>query len=175
MKLSLMRPHDVVVLLKIIALGHNEWRSIDLANQLFISPSEISESLFRNKLAGLIGDSKKNVHKKSLYEFLVYGIKYFSPQRPGEITRGMPTAHSAPPLSELIRSSGTVYVWPDENGTVRGEAIEPLYPTIPKAAKIDRAFYELIALVDAIRVGKSRESQIAVSELRKRILKDEKQ
>jgi len=170
-----MRPHDVVVLLKIIALGHNEWRSIDLANQLFISPSEISESLFRNKLAGLIGDSKKNVHKKSLYEFLVYGIKYFSPQRPGEITRGMPTAHSAPPLSELIRSSGTVYVWPDENGTVRGEAIEPLYPTIPKAAKIDRAFYELIALVDAIRVGKSRESQIAVSELRKRILKDEKQ
>jgi hypothetical protein len=39
---------------------------------------------------------------------------------------------------------------------------------------MDRAFYELIALVDAIRVGKSRESQIAVSELKKRIFIDEK-
>ena len=174
MKLALMRPHDVVVLLKIIALGHNQWRSIDLANQLFISPSEISESLFRNRFAGLIDDSKKKVHKQSLYEFLVYGIKYVFPQRPGAIVRGMPTAHSAPPLSASMRSSSVVYVWPDAEGSIRGEAIEPLYPTVPKAAKLDSIFYELMALVDAIRVGKSREHQIAVIELKKRIFIAEK-
>ena len=174
MKKPLMRPQDIVILLKIVALRHNQWRTVDLANQLFISQSEISQSLFRNMFAGLIDDSKKNVQTKSLYEFLVYGIKYVFPQKPGAIVRGMRTAHSAPPLSDLIRSSSTVYVWPDENGSIRGEAIEPLYPTIPKAAKIDNTFYELIALVDAIRVGKSREYQIAVSELKNRILKNEK-
>ena len=61
-------------------------------------------------------------------------------------------------------SSNTIYVWPDEEGSVRGEAIEPLYPTIPKAAKIDSVFYELMSLVDIFRVGKSREYEIAVQE-----------
>ena len=62
-----------------------------------------------------------------------------------------------------------MYVWPDEEGTVRGEMIQPLYPNIPKAAKSDNTFYELLVLVDAIRVGKSRESKIAADELHKRI------
>jgi hypothetical protein len=86
----------------------------------------------------------------------------------------MPTAHSAPPLSESIRSSSVIYVWPDDEGSIRGEAIEPLYPTVPKAAKFDNIFYELMSLVDAIRVGKSREHQIAAIELKKRMLIDEK-
>lgn len=174
MKLGHMRPHDVAILLKIVAINNHEWRTTDLANQLFISQSEISQSLFRNMNAGLIDSSKKKVHAKSLYEFIVYGVKYAFPQRPGAIVKGMPTAHSALPLSKLIRSSNTIYVWPDEEGSVRGEAIEPLYPTIPKAAKIDSVFYELMSLVDAIRVGKSREYEIAVQELEKRILGNEK-
>ena len=174
MKLAHLRPHDVSILLKIVALNHKQWRTVDLANQLFISQSEISQSLFRNMNAGLIDSSKKDVQKKSLYEFIVYGVKYVFPQKPGAIVRGMPTAHSALPLSKLIRSSNTIYVWPDEEGSVRGEAIEPLYPTIPKAAKIDSVFYELMSLVDAIRVGKSREYEIAVQELEKRILGNEK-
>jgi hypothetical protein len=88
--------------------------------------------------------------------------------------RGMPTAHSASPLSTVIRSSEIPYVWADDEGITRGEAIEPLYPTVPKAAKIDKTFYELITLVDAIRIGKPREIQIAVRELEKRMLKNEK-
>ena len=52
---------------------------------------------------------------------------------------------------------------------MRGEEIEPLYPTVPKAARIDKSFYELVALVDAIRVGKTREYRLAVDGLTKRI------
>jgi hypothetical protein len=47
--------------------------------------------------------------------------------------------------------------------------IEPLYPTVPQAAKKDKEFYCLVALVDAIRVGRSREYRLATNELKKRI------
>ena len=59
MKLGHMRPHDVAILLKIVAINNHEWRTTDLANQLFISQSEISQSLFRNMNAGLIDSSKE--------------------------------------------------------------------------------------------------------------------
>ena len=167
MKQAHMRPQDVAILLKIIALEQRLWRHADLANLLFISQAEISESLFRSFLAGLIDDSRKKVHKRALYDFLVYGVRYAFPQRPGAIVRGMPTAHSAPPLADLIRSSTSVYVWPDEEGTIRGEAIEPLYATVPKAAKCDATFYELMATVDGIRVGKAREREIATRQLKR--------
>ena len=80
----------------------------------------------------------------------------------------MPTAHSARPLSEIITSS-EIYVWPDEEGIARGQSIEPLYSSVPKAIKGDVRLYELLALVDAIRVGKARERNIAVEELTKRM------
>ena len=56
-----MRPQDIVVLLKIIALQTDNWRNIDIANALHISPSEISEALNRCRIARLI-DNKKDVY-----------------------------------------------------------------------------------------------------------------
>lgn len=48
-----MRPQDIVMLLKIISIYDN-WRNIDLANALQISPSEVSEALNRCMIARLI-------------------------------------------------------------------------------------------------------------------------
>ncbi len=62
-KHSGMRPQDIVVLLKIIALKDVEWRYVDLAIFLQISASEITEALNRCKIAGLI-DTKKLVEKR---------------------------------------------------------------------------------------------------------------
>lgn len=168
-KPSGMRPQDVLVLLKMVILEGTPWRAIDLANQLFMSPSEISESLRRNRIARLVDDSKRKVNRESLVELLEHGVKYVFPQKPGPIVRGIPTAHSAPPLSRLIQFGETVYVWPDVEGVARGETVEPLYPTVPRAAKIDERFYELAALVDAIRIGRPREVKLAGAELCKRI------
>jgi hypothetical protein len=165
-----LRPQDILILLKIICPRNDRWRTTDLAHELFMSQSEVSAALFRNRFAGLIDDAKRNVYRESLLELLIHGVKYVFPQKPGAVVRGLPTAHSALPLSELIHSKESVYVWRDDEGTVRGEEIEPLYPTVPKAARIDRSFYELVALVDAIRVGKAREYELAVAGLRKRIL-----
>jgi hypothetical protein len=164
-----LRPQDVLVLLKMIELNGTTWRTVDIAAQLFMSQSEISEALYRAWYAGLVDDSKRIAHRESVLEFLLHGVKYAFPQRPGAIVRGMPTAHSAPPLSGLLSSSTTVYVWPDTEGIARGETIEPLYPSVPKAAKQDQQFYELVSLVDALRVGKSRERTLAATEIEKRV------
>ncbi len=83
--------------------------------------------------------------------------------------RGWPTAHSAKPLSDLIRATDA-YVWPAADGPVRGQTIEPLYPTVVRAVQGDSVLYELVALVDAVRVGRAREVALAVAELRKRLL-----
>jgi predicted transcriptional regulator len=167
-KHSGMRPHDVVILLKIASKGGQNWFMKDLANELEISASEISESINRSVLAGLLSSNKKSLNKLALLDFIKSGLRYVYPQQPGAMVRGIVTAHSAPPLSNQI-SSEELYVWPFAMGNVRGQAIEPLHPKIPEACLRDGKFYELIALADAIRVGKAREQKMGIEMIKERI------
>lgn len=163
-----MRPQDIVILLKIAAKGQQSWLMKDLAGELRISSGEVSESLYRSALAGLISADKRHLQSEVLLNFLIHGLPYVFPQKPGAMIRGLPTAHAAPPLNDVI-SGEEVYVWPWSKGTVRGQAVEPLYPTVPEAAFNDREFYELLALCDALRLGKARERRLAAEELRERL------
>ncbi len=167
-----MNPQDVVILLKIASYGPNPWNQVKLAEKLHLSQPEISNSLSRSRYAGLLDDSGKKVRKEALLEFLQYGIAYAFPAKPGPIVRGVPTAHSGPPLNTLIEPSGDEYVWPSATGQLRGQAISPLYKNVVKAVKGDYELYELLSLVDAIRVGKAREKQLAIRELRERLHKN---
>ena len=94
---QVISPQDIVILLKMIALGDAAWLQNTLAEDLGISQSEVSKSLVRSKYAGLLDSSGKKVSKLALLEFIEYGIKYVFPQQPGAIVRGIATAHSAPP------------------------------------------------------------------------------
>lgn len=164
-----MRPQDIVVLLKIIAFRHDDWQYRDLAISLKISLSEVSEALNRCKIAGLIDSKKRKININSLKEFLFFGLKYVFPAEPGAIVKGIPTAHSASPIKEHISSGSDVYVWSSAKGTHRGQAIEPLFKSIPQIVQEDKLFYELLVIVDTIRVGKVREINIAKEELEKRL------
>jgi predicted transcriptional regulator len=159
-----MRPQDLVILLKIIAKGDEAWIMKDIAYELGISNSEVSESLNRSVIAGLIASDKKRVMRIALLEFLKFGLKYVYPQRPSGLVRGVATAHSAEPLVNLIQSEET-YVWPYAKGNKRGFSIEPLHNNVPEAVLKDNKLHELLALVDAIRVGNVREQIIAIQEL----------
>ena len=106
--------------------------------------------------------------RQAFLEFVEHGLKYVFPAIPGRIVRGMPTAHSASPLDNLIQSSEN-FVWLDAHGISRGQSIEPLHPGVVQAAKKDNLLYELLALTDALRVGKSREKKLAFNEIKKRI------
>lgn len=160
-----MRPQDVVILLKIVCYPDDSWRQKDIAHDLSLSQSEVSEALSRSALTGLMAGNRRGVHRQALGEFLRHGLKYVFPARPGPMVRGVPTAHSAKPLCELIRGEQDVYVWPYDQGTARGQAIEPLYPTVPEAATRDERLHHLLALTDALRVGRAREYNLAAAKL----------
>ena len=140
----------------------------DLANELKISASEISESLNRSVIAGLISSDKKSLKKLALLDFIQFGLQYVYPLRPGALVRGIGTAHSAPPLNSQIITEEQ-FVWPYAQGNMRGQAIEPLHPKLPEACLKDKKFYELMALTDAIRVGKTRERRLAIELIKEKI------
>jgi len=167
-KHSGMRPHDIVILLKIITYSNDNWLMKDLAHDLFISPSEISESLNRSVESGLISNNKKRIMKSSLLDFIIFGLKYVFPQKPGPVVRGIKTSHSTLPLSNIIVSD-EIFVWPYFEGNSRGFAVEPLHRNVPKACLNDPKLHELLSLVDAIRLGNKREFNIAVDELKTRL------
>ena len=170
-----IKAQDIAILLKLVALGDKKWRHIDLVAALGLSQTEISFSLNRCRTVGFLDSTKKTVMKTALLEFLVHGLKYVFPARPGPIVRGLPTAHSAAPLAKhIIASSEDMYVWPYEHGRVRGQTIEPLYDKAPLAAEKDKALYELLALVDAVRAGRAREQALAIRELEARLGKSGK-
>lgn len=167
-----LNPVDIAVLLKIASINELSWQQKPLAEALHLSQSEISKSVARCKFAGLLDPSGKKIMKLGLIDFLQYGISYAFPQRPGAIVRGIPTAHSAKPLNQLIDSS-EIYVWPSGKGKIKGQSIIPLYPAVVEAVLNDKALYEMLALVDAIRVGRAREKELALKELKNRILDGE--
>jgi len=163
-----MRPHDVAILLKILSKGKEKWYMKDLAQELKISPSEISESINRSVIGGLLSSDKHTLNKLAFIDFLKSGLKYVFPQHPGAMTRGVGTAVSAPPLNDEFFSNDN-FVWPYAKGNTRGQAIEPLHPKTPEACLTDSAYYELMALTDAIRIGKAREQNQAFRHLKERI------
>lgn len=164
-----LKPQDILVLLKLLASGERG-RLVDIASELGLSQSEVSLALERAKRAGLLDDAKKKLIKSAMEEFLLHGLKYVYPAEIGMLCRGIPTAHSAPPLAKkIVSNSDDQYVWAHPDGSLRGQAVSPLCEWAPEAARKDPRLHELLALVDALRVGRARERMIAAEELRARL------
>ncbi len=166
----MLKPQDIVVLLKVHNLRDSEWTYSELAKSLYMSSSEVHAALKRCENSGLYNCTTRKINKHSLIEFLIHGLKYVFPEKPGALSRGIPTGHSAEPLKNLLNvDPNNAYVWSDPNGTVRGQSITPLYRSVPAAVKDDPNLYVLLSLIDAIRVGRVREQNIASKELEQRL------
>lgn len=167
----ILKPQDIVVLLKLIAIEKSDWSYAKLAVDLDISPSEVHAAIKRSLQAQLAFQYNSQImpNTKNLNEFIIHGIRYvFIPER-GEITRGMPTIFAAAPMAnELVSSGEPPPVWPDPEGDIRGQSFSPLYKSVPSAARKDGKLYELLVLVDALRGGNTRERKIASVEIQKR-------
>lgn len=170
-----LKPQDVLVLLKLAVRNDALWSYPQMAAALGMSASEVHAAIQRAVLARLavIHQPKViSVHPQNLLEFLVHGAKYAFPVIRGPITRGHPTGHAAPVLrSRIMAGEGPPPVWPDPEGTARGESFSPLYPSQAtiRAILADPPMYDATALVDAIRGGSARERQVA-TELLERML-----
>ncbi|MBF4336322.1 hypothetical protein [Vibrio anguillarum] len=145
-----------------------------LSEDLGISKSEISKSLKRcidvklakiNRLTG-----RPEANKRAFDEFITHGFKYVFPVKSAQVTRGIPTTFSAPVLQSKLLSGGDLkMVWPDPRGKDMGQAIEPLYKSVPLAVRRDSEVYAYLALLDAIRIGNARESNLAIKMFKERL------
>lgn len=165
-----MRPQDIAVLLKIL-VSHPDWMNKEIAEGLVISASEVSYSLQRSVGAELIDSSKRKVMRKTFLEFIQYGLPRVFPAIRGPIATGVPTAFSSPIMSTYLMTNqfNEMIVWPFSEGSARGESIVPLYPNAVKASVKDPELYELLCLVDVMRLGKVREKEIALKLLKEKI------
>jgi len=169
----ILKPQDVVILLKLVAWGPQAWTYQRLAVELSLSQSEAHAGVRRAVAARLMSDNATSEGRpilQALEEFVLHGVRYAYAPKLGGMTRGMPTGYAAPPLNKVIvQPNEPPPVWPYAQGAVRGYSLAPLYPTVPEAAARDPALYELLALVDAIRDGRARERSIAAKELSSRL------
>jgi len=167
-----LKPQDVLVLLKLVALGGRPWSYAELAVQMGMSPSQLHASVKRALASRLAVKRDQTIvpNIRNLKEFLIHGLKYVFVPQLGQLTRGIPTTHAAPPLARhFAPSSEPPPVWPDPHGNVRGLSFSPIYKLAPCAARNDDRLYELLVLVDAIRGGRARERELATRELEKRL------
>ena len=186
----MLKPQDVVLLLKLLSCSKEElaeWSQNQLAVHLCISLSEVNAGIKRLRQSGLIRQMRRTQKligrlsgrsylpvNKACEEFLISGVKYVFPVELGEYTRGMATSYAAPVFKKQIMiGQDPVPVWPFAEGDQRGLALAPLYHTVPKSLSQypDQAFYDLLALIDAIRQGRARERNIAIKLLQERLKK----
>lgn len=163
-----IKPQDIVVALK-LSLGAVAQQYEKLGKELGMSASEVHAGVRRLVEARLLDPETKKVRHKDIRNFLVYGVPYAFAASPKGIARGIPTAWAASPISDKISSDGQAPpVWPSPDGKVQGVAVQPLYPSVPGAAQRDPELYHLLALVDALRMGRARERALAEKEIDQR-------
>jgi DNA-binding Lrp family transcriptional regulator len=165
-----VHPQDMLVVLK-LAFAKVGASYVKLAHELDLSPSQVHAAVRRAEEAGLLLPATRKINRHALAEFLVHGLKYVFPAKRGPVVRGLPTAHAAPPLRNLLVDGGPPLVWPDPEGEVRGESLEPLHKSAPTAARRDERLYASLTLIDAIRTGRARERKIATKKLEEMILR----
>lgn len=169
----MLKPQDIIVLAKILAdQGDNSWSQNSIAYKLCLSPSQINSAFKRLVSARLMTPyhppQKPQPIIQACEEFFIHGLKYIFPAQAGEITRGVPTSYAAPSLnSHIVTGNDPIPVWPYGEGTVRGVALKPLYPSVPESVMKhpDPLFYDLLTLIDAIRSGRAREKQLATQKI----------
>jgi hypothetical protein len=161
MRQEVLRPVDMAVAL---ALARSPGQGYEpLSEILGISLSTAHQAVQRLVAAGLTGEDRQ-VHRQALLEFLTHGVRFAFFAQPGPEVRGVPTAHAGPPLAKEIVSEDK-YVWPSARGGERGAAIPPLYDGAPELVDRAPALYGALTLVDALRVGRARERDLAREKL----------
>lgn len=166
--MSSLRPHDVVVALQLALKPGLPYGA--LAEAVGLSRGEVHNVVKRLVKARLLQVDKRKPNMNALLDFLVSGVPYAFPAEIGPSARGIPTAYSALPV-EHESSGHEPLVWPSLEGHARGSSVEPLYRNAPETASHNRELYELLALVDSIRIGRARERQRAKAMIHDRLMK----
>jgi hypothetical protein len=178
LKAPTLKAQDVLVACKLFALGESSWTYTSVATAVEISVSEVHDALKRCRAAQLVVPMRDTevVSKKHFYDLLVFAVPRIFYAVRGSLDMGWVTGAHLPtllPEFDGLRpgslKDGLPLVWPDSKGTTRGETLLPIYPTVPEAARKDEALYEMLALLDVVRLGDHKYKKKAMELLAKRI------
>jgi hypothetical protein len=122
-----------------------------------------------SEAAPSMNDNPARAHFANLAEFAAHGARYAFPAQRLPSSPGVPTGRSWPSAARWLPQGTASWVWPHPQGQAQGEGIEPLHPGVPYAAMHDGALHEMLALVDAMRVGDASEREGAAQGLRELI------
>lgn len=161
-----LRPLDIAVAIRLAQTPEATFEA--LGRDLLMSTSTAHGAVKRLEGAQLIIPGSRRVNRLALREFLEHGVRYAFPAIAGAQAQGVPTAHAGPPLAARIVGADPV-VWPAANGPVRGAAVEPLLARAAELPEHCPELYEVLTLVDALRVGRAREREQASAELEARL------
>lgn len=165
----MIKSQDIIVLLKLSQLPP-DWTFSSLGEELGMSASAVHRSLDRAQTVDLYDSRRRKVDRPALLQFLLHAAKFIFPPKMGGEARGIATAWAAPPLSgQLVSSRKNPPVWPDAKGKVRGISLEPIHTIAVESSRRDPHLREMLTLVDAIRIGGSRERKLAAAELEHRL------
>jgi hypothetical protein len=161
----MLKPQDVLTACKLFSaeLARREWTYNMLAAELGLSAGEAHNSVDRCRASGLLLPARE-VSRSNLRTLLVAAVPriFYAEPKLGAVGLGVPTSVHAGVLREAFSRSTTVaVVWPCDDGTKKGECLEPIYRTVPHAARRDPVVYELMALADVMRIGRSEDRQRA--------------
>lgn len=176
----MLKPQDILVALKLVALGREKWTYASLAESLGLSVSETHAAVKRGLESRLLTKLEWDGQKAErplpaliqIERLIVDGLPYImpTPLSARKVCMGMPTADGVSPLDDEFFKASPGYlppVWPVRGGQMKGWALAPIYRTCPFAAKGDTRLYELLTLADGMRVLQAR-----VREAAKRIFKE---
>lgn len=167
-----LKPQDLVVALKIAVNRSRNFTLTELASELHMAVSAVHGSIRRSEQARLISRSAGSIRaiRSAVNEFVIHGAKYAFPAVLGPLARGVPTAIAGPVLRTHFEQADSLPpVWPDPEGSGYGPSLTPLYSTVPAACKSDHSLFEVLTLLDALRIGAAREQELAASQLEERL------
>ncbi|HEY7831850.1 MAG TPA: hypothetical protein VIC06_14905 [Solirubrobacteraceae bacterium] len=166
----MLRPVDIVVLLQLLRHRGADWTVRSLAEELRLPSASVQRSLERLGSTPAYDAGRRRVSLSGCTELFEHALRFIAPVLRGGETRGLPTAWAVPPLSQHIAPVDELPpVWPDPRGEQRGLEVQPLHSAVVSLARADPEMYELLALVDALRVGDARTRGVAAELLRERI------
>ena len=166
-----LKPQDLVVALKLAVHHQRAFVLVELASELCMPLSSVHGSITRAEQARLVSRATGSVRaiRPAVLEFSVHGARYAYPGQLGAMTRGTPTGVGGPALRRYFEASVETPVWPHPEGKTRGPGLQPLYAGASAASIKDETLYEVLTLVDALRVGAARERSLASEGLRERL------
>ncbi len=176
----MLRPQDVVVAVQLRSDAlqgrpRSTYAGLGLATGL--SASQCHGAVGRLEAAGLSlrnSAGADSVPLEPLGRLLLQAVPlWLYPEHQGSpgAVRGVPTAWSATPLSGVVVSQRVV-VWPHAQGVEAGDGLAPVHacilrgPCVPGEPRYNPRLHQILALVDAVRLGRPRDRREAAALLK---------